>query len=158
MYDTITFQVGQWEAAGRLGLALLCAALVGLDRETRNRGAGLRTHMMVALGSAGFTLVAMKLFAMLDVASAGGNTLGGDPVRIMAAIVGGIGFLGAGTIIQSGGEIRGMTTAAGLWVIAAVGMAAGAGYYSGAVMITVLALVTIVLLRRVERWIPDRDT
>ena len=154
MYDSIDLTTDFGEAAARLGLALLCAALVGWDREARNRGAGLRTHMMVSLGAAGFTLVAMELFEALE---ARGGSGGSDPVRIMGAIVGGVGFLGAGAIIQDGGRVRGLTTAAGLWVIAAVGMASGAGYYAGAIMMTLLALVTIVVLRHVERHIPDRD-
>lgn len=152
MFDSIDLTTDLQEAAIRLCIAVVCAAIVGWDREARNRGAGLRTHMMVALGSAGFTLVAMELFEALE--ASGGSR--GDPVRIMAAVVGGVGFLGAGAIIQDGGQVRGLTTAAGLWVIASVGMAAGAGYYAAAIMITALAFITVVILRRVERWIPER--
>jgi putative Mg2+ transporter-C (MgtC) family protein len=104
--------------------------------------------MMVALGSCGFTVVAMELMSSIEAAQ---TNLTIDPAKIIGAIVGGIGFLGAGAIIQSGGAVRGLTTAAGLWVIASVGMAAGAGYYLAAVAITVLSFIILVVLRKFEQ-------
>ena len=103
--------------AARLLLAAFLGALVGLERELHDHPAGMRTHLLVSLGSAGFTV--------LSIAMAQGP--GADPTRIAAQIVSGIGFLGAGAILKEGATIRGLTTAASLWSVAAVGMAAGAG-------------------------------
>lgn len=143
----ITWHTTWWEACLRLVIAAFCGGIIGWDRESEGRAAGLRTYMMVALGAAGFTLVAMELMSAIDNQD---SPPGADPAKIIAAIVGGIGFLGAGAIIQSGGKVKGLTTAAGLWVIAAVGMAAGAGYYIAAGAVTVLAFVILVVLRRFE--------
>jgi putative Mg2+ transporter-C (MgtC) family protein len=151
--DVIGRHISFTESAFRLAIAVICAAIVGWDRESHGRAAGLRTFIMVALGSAGFTIVAVQLFAGLQATS---QNVSGDPIRIMAAIVGGIGFLGAGAIIQSGGQIHGLTTAAGLWVIAAVGLASGSGYYALAVLVTVTAFLTLRVLRRVEQNLPER--
>lgn len=152
-FDSIDLDVTLLEEALRLLLAVACGALIGWDRESKGRDAGLRTHIMVALGSAGFTLIAMQMFMTLGNA----QDATGDAVRIMAAIIGGVGFLGAGAIIQSGGRVRGLTTAAGLWVIAAVGISAGAGFYSNAMFVTVLAFLTLNVLRRVEVLTGKRD-
>lgn len=152
-FDSIDLHVTLLEEALRLLLAVACGALIGWDRESKGRDAGLRTHIMVALGSAGFTLIAMQMFMTLGAV----ETATGDAVRIMAAIIGGVGFLGAGAIIQSGGRVRGLTTAAGLWVIAAVGISAGAGFYSNAVFVTILAFLTLTVLRRVEVLTGKRD-
>jgi putative Mg2+ transporter-C (MgtC) family protein len=100
----------------KLALALLLGGLVGIERERSERPAGLRTHMLVCVGSALITLV-----------SIGVATVPGDRTRIAAQIVSGIGFLGAGTIFRAGGSVRGLTTAAGLWVVAGIGMAVAAG-------------------------------
>lgn len=154
MFDSIDLETSFWESALRLLSAVVCGALVGWDRESAGREAGLRTHIMVALGSAGFTLVAVEMFASLAQTD---KSISGDAIRIMAAIVGGVGFLGAGAIIQSGGKVRGLTTAAGLWVIAAVGISCGAGYYSNALLITLLAFLTLRALRHVERRFVDNS-
>ncbi len=134
----------------RLALALAFAAIVGWERESRGRPAGLRTHLLVALGAAGFTLVGLEI-AQLDAGE--GEELTIDPLRVVAGIVGGVGFLGAGAIIQARGEIYGLTTAAGLWVVAAVGVAAGAGLYEIAGAMSVLALVTLAIVRPLEKRI-----
>ncbi len=128
-----------WELAIRLVVALLLGAVVGWDRERRHRPAGFRTHMAVALGSCGFTVL-----GLLPVVDASGAPLPLDPLRVMAGVIGGVGFLGAGAIIQSGGQVHGLTTAAGLWVIAAVGMAAGAGAFLVAAILSVLTFATLV--------------
>jgi putative Mg2+ transporter-C (MgtC) family protein len=123
----------------------LCA-LIGLERESRDQAAGLRTHILVGVGSALFTLVSAYGFHGL-LTESGTRT---DPTRIAAQIVSGIGFLGAGAIIRQGVNVRGLTTAATLWVVAAIGMAAGAGYYFGALVTTALVLPALVLFRRLR--------
>jgi putative Mg2+ transporter-C (MgtC) family protein len=125
------------EALLRLALAAVLGAAVGLERELRDREAGLRTHLLVALGSALFTIAGAYGF----------HTLRTDPTRVAAQIVTGIGFLGAGAIIRQGFIVRGLTTAATLWVVAAIGLAVGAGYYSGAVIATAVVLFSLYPLR-----------
>lgn len=143
------------EMAARLGLALLIGGACGWERERVGRAAGLRTYMMVSLGAAGFTMIGMELLADLD---SGDPSTRYDPSRIIAGIVTGIGFLGAGTIIQSGGKVTGLTTAAGLWAIAAAGAACGAGAYSLAILLAVFTAFVLAVLKFVEhRWIAHGD-
>jgi putative Mg2+ transporter-C (MgtC) family protein len=133
------------ESLLRLSLAAVLGGMIGVERELREREAGLRTHLLVALGSALFTIVgAYGFHAFLD---SGQSVVRADPTRIAAQIVTGIGFLGAGAIIRQGLSVRGLTTAATLWVVAAVGLAAGAGYYSAAVITTAVVLVALWPLR-----------
>ena len=106
----------------------LLGGAIGLERELREREAGLRTHLLVCLGSALFTIV--SAYGFHDFLVNGGTLVRTDPTRIAAQIVTGIGFLGAGAIIRQGLSVRGLTTAATLWLVAAIGMASGAGYYS----------------------------
>ena len=136
------------ELALRLGLAVVLCGLVGLERESRDQPAGLRTHMLVGLGAALFTLVSAYGFEEFDRPGPAGAAIRVDPTRIAAQIVSGIGFLGAGAIIRQGFNVRGLTTAAALWIVAAIGMAAGAGYYLGAVLTTGLVLAALVVFRR----------
>jgi putative Mg2+ transporter-C (MgtC) family protein len=121
--------------------------LIGVERELREREAGLRTHLLVALGSAAFTIVGA--YGFHDFLEAGGAVVRTDPTRVAAQIVTGIGFLGAGAIIRQGWSVRGLTTAATLWVVASVGMASGAGYYSAAVITTGVVLVALWPLRTI---------
>ncbi len=134
-----------WEELLRLALAAGLGAAVGLERELRDREAGLRTHLLVALGSALFTIV--SAYGFHDFLVRGGTEVRTDPTRIAAQIVTGIGFLGAGAIIRQGLSVRGLTTAATLWVVAAIGMASGAGYYSAAIVGTVAAVIALGPLR-----------
>ena len=136
------------ELALRLGLTVVLCGLIGLERESRDQVAGLRTHMLVGLGAALFTLVSAYGFEAFDRPGAPGTSVRVDPTRIAAQIVSGIGFLGAGAIIREGFNVRGLTTAAALWIVAAIGMAAGAGYYVGAALTTGLALAALVVFRR----------
>src|SRR5207248_11679924 len=116
-----------WEIRLRVALAAALGGVLGLERELREREAGLRTHLLVSVGSALFTLVSAYGFhAFL---SSGQNVIRADPTRIEAQIVTGIGFLCAGAIIRQGFSVRGLTAAATLWVVAAIGLAAGAGCY-----------------------------
>ena len=130
----------------RLAVAAALGGAIGLERELRERGAGLRTHLVVCVGSALFTLVSAYGFVGANV----------DPTRIAAQIVSGIGFLGAGAIIRQGLSVRGLTTAATLWLVAAIGMASGAGYYSAAIISTAGALLTLGPLRIIAYRITRR--
>jgi len=142
------------ESLLRLALAAVLGGLIGVERELREREAGLRTHLLVALGSALFTIVGAYGFdAFLNT---GASVVRADPTRIAAQIVTGIGFLGAGAIIRQGLSVRGLTTAATLWVVAAVGLAAGAGYYSVAVITTALVLIALYPLRIIAYKILSR--
>jgi putative Mg2+ transporter-C (MgtC) family protein len=128
---------GDWELLLRLVLAFVAGALVGVERERRNKPAGLRTHMLVAGGSAMFTL------ASLTMAADAGQ--GRDPTRIAAQIVTGVGFLGAGAIFRSGSDIVGLTTAATIWVAAALGVLCGGGNSLLAISATVLSVIVLLL-------------
>jgi putative Mg2+ transporter-C (MgtC) family protein len=130
----------------RLVLAAVLGGAIGFERELRDREAGFRTHMLVCIGSALFTIV--SAYGFREFLTSGDQVVRADPTRIAAQIVTGIGFLGAGAIIRQGVSIRGLTTAATLWVAAAIGMATGAGYYSGAVIGTVVTLIALWPLRR----------
>jgi putative Mg2+ transporter-C (MgtC) family protein len=130
----------QIDLALRLALGLALGAIIGFERESHGQPAGFRTHSLVATGSALFTIVSAYGFSG-DLA---------DPTRVAAQIVTGIGFIGAGTILQYRGQIRGLTTAASLWCVAAVGMAAGAGMLVISLVATALVVVILTILDRVE--------
>ena len=129
----------------RVVVAAGLGGLVGLERELREREAGFRTHLLVSVGSCLFTLV--SAYGFHEFLVGGGSIVRADPTRIAAQIVTGIGFLGAGAIIRQGLSVRGLTTAASLWVVAAIGIATGAGYYSAALITTVVVLVSLWPLR-----------
>ncbi len=131
----------------RLLLAVLLGAVLGIEREVMGKPAGLRTHMMVSMGAAAFTLVTLEIFS--SVRQVMENTRS-DPIRIVEGIIGGIGFLGAGTIIRSRGSVEGITTAASIWVVGAVGLACGAGYFKVAGIIVAFAMVIISGVGRLE--------
>lgn len=135
-------------------LAGVLGGLIGIERELREREAGLRTHLLVSVGSALFTIV--SAYGFHEFLASGQSVVRADPTRIAAQIVTGIGFLGAGAIIRQGLSVRGLTTAATLWVVAAIGMATGAGYYSGAVITTALVLVSLWPLRIVAYQVMRR--
>jgi putative Mg2+ transporter-C (MgtC) family protein len=137
----------QLEPLLRLVVALVLGAAVGWERELQRMPAGFRTHALVGLGSAIFTVVSALAFAGPQ----------SDPTRIAAQIVTGIGFLGGGAILHYRGAVRGLTTAASLWAVAAVGMAAGAGLYVIAVGGAVLVVVTLELLDRIEKQLRRRQ-
>ena len=143
-----------WEILVRLGAAAALGGAIGIEREIREREAGFRTHLLVSLGAALFTLVSAYAWSDFTFSQAGGVTY--DPTRIAAQIVTGIGFIGAGAIIRHGMSVRGLTTAATLWMVAAIGMASGAGFYWAAAMGTALALVTLWPLRVVSQQLRDR--
>jgi putative Mg2+ transporter-C (MgtC) family protein len=132
-----------WEVLIRLGAAIVFGAVIGLDREWRNKPAGIRTHMMVALASATFTVITLELF---EVVKNVGEKSSSDPLRLVEAITAGVAFLGAGAIIQSRGTVEGITTGSGIWLAGAVGYASGAGYYVLGAIATLLALVILTVL------------
>ena len=129
----------------RVVLAAALGGAIGFERELRERDAGLRTHMLVSVGAALFTVVSAYAWTDWQFSNESGVVF--DPTRIAAQIVTGIGFLGAGAIIRQGLSVRGLTTAATLWVVAAIGMASGAGYYAAAVITTALVLFSLWPLR-----------
>lgn len=145
------------DLAGELGLAIrlvgaaVLGALVGLEREIHQHPAGMRTHLLVALGAAGFTVLSIGAFA------ATGSNPGSDPGRVAAQVVTGVGFLGAGAILKEGATIRGLTTAASLWAVAAIGMATGAGAWWIAVALTAIVVLSLWPLRLVTERLVSAD-
>ena len=142
-------QNDQWLFAGQLVLAAFLGGLIGLEREAGHRPAGLRTFMLVSTGSALFTILSIYAFPS--------ETGLRDTARVAAQIVSGIGFLGAGTVWRSQNAVKGLTTAAGLWVAAAIGMAVGAGFGLLAAAATVLVLVILTVMLRFETIIARQD-
>jgi putative Mg2+ transporter-C (MgtC) family protein len=138
--------LGQLEAAERLGLSLLIGALLGFERERADKPAGLRTYMLVCEGSALFMICSIMLGE--QVVAGGGQY---DPSRIASTVVQGIGFLAGGVILARGRRVRGLTTAAGIWVTAAIGLLIGAGFYTIAIVSTAATLVLLIALAEVEK-------
>ena len=139
------------EMLTRLFVATLCGGLIGLEREIHGKVAGLRTHALVSLGSALIMLVSIDIYS----AYRGVATV--DPSRIAAQVVSGIGFLGAGAIIRFPTGITGLTTAASLWVVAAIGLASGAGFFKPVLVTTVLVLMVFILFAQVGRYFGWKD-
>lgn len=141
------------ELVQRLLTAALLGAILGFERESRQKSAGLRTNILIAIGSALFTLMSYELAA---------EVTGGDPGRVAAQIVTGIGFLGAGAIMRTEGGVQGLTTAATIWVNAAVGVAAGGGEYHLAFIAAAVTLVVLLLLqpfeKAMDRWFGRRKS
>lgn len=145
-----TFLQSLWTTSVPLLMAAVCGGVVGLERERSRRPAGLRTHVLVCVGSALLMQVSLSMYYM--VRADGGTT--GDPGRIAAQVVSGIGFLGAGTIMREGANIRGLTTAASLWVVAGIGLAVGSHLYIESLVATGIVVLTLKTLSEVEhRWI-----
>jgi putative Mg2+ transporter-C (MgtC) family protein len=138
----------------RIVIAAVLGGLIGFERELSDQPAGFRTHILVALGAALFTLAGA--YGLEDFVDDSEVTARIDPTRVAAQIVTGIGFLGAGAIIQRGVSVRGLTTAAALWVTAAVGMAAGFGYVAGALAVTGVSLAALYGLKYIERRAIDK--
>jgi putative Mg2+ transporter-C (MgtC) family protein len=138
----------------RLALAAVGGALVGLERQIRDKPAGLRTNMLVGLGAAGFVLTAI---ATTQISAPDGRQLSFDPTRILQGIVGGIGFLGAGAILHSRGNVHGITTAAAMWVVAAVGAACGFGQFNLAAAMVAACLVALYPLGYLENRLERRS-
>lgn len=148
-------QPSDWEIVGRLVLAMVLGGLIGVERELNDHPAGLRTHMSVALGAALFTIAGSYGFApFVDDRNATNVNIGVE--RVASNIVTGVGFLGGGAILKYGATVKGLTTAASLWVTAAIGMGAAVGSYLATVVTTVALLVALVGLRAPRRWLVAR--
>jgi putative Mg2+ transporter-C (MgtC) family protein len=154
MDETSTF-VASWRSwtpegviALRLGLACVLGGLIGLEREIGNHDAGLRTHILVALAACVFTLVSWELYQHIRAIE---QPVTGDPIRIIEAVTAGAGFLAAGIIFQSGAKVHGLTTGAGVWTAAAIGVACGAGAYAIAGITTAIVLAVLFGLGLIER-------
>lgn len=132
--------INNYEILIRLILSAIMGGSIGIEREANNRPAGLRTHILVSVGSTLIMLVSINGFNGV-----------GDPARLAAQVVSGIGFLGAGTILRTGNNIKGLTTAASLWVCAGIGLAIGAGYYFGGIVTAIIVLSSLALLGTVEK-------
>lgn len=130
----------------RCGVAAVCGGLIGIERELRNKPAGLRTNILICIGSAMYMAVGLLI-----------SSESTDPTRIAAQVVTGVGFIGAGCIIQSGNDVRGLTSAATIWVVAAIGIVAGAGFPVLAVIASLIVIATLVVLRRVEKRFTVRE-
>lgn len=138
--------ISYWEIALRLGLAVVFGGVVGFERESQNLPAGFRTHILVCVGATLIMLVSAYGFS--------GSLEGtADHSRIAAAVVTGIGFLGAGTILRQQGNIRGLTTAASIWVVSGIGLAIGIGFYFPALLATALVLLSLLVLGRLDRTV-----
>lgn len=132
----------------RLVIAALCGAVIGFEREVRTAEAGLRTHILVAVAAALFTILTFEIFHTIG--TGGGNGSQADPIRAVEAVTAGIAFLGAGAIFRSGGTVQGLTTGAGMWLAGAVGVACALGFYTIAAGTTVLAVIVLAALRAVS--------
>jgi len=127
----------------KLILAIALGGIIGLEREASQKPAGLRTHILISVSAAMMMILSQLVLA-------GKEPAGGDMLRVAAAVITGMGFIGAGTIIQSQGMVHGLTTASTLWTVAGLGLVVGAGYYLVAILFAVLVIATLVLFRRVE--------
>ncbi|MEQ9812734.1 MAG: MgtC/SapB family protein [Azospirillaceae bacterium] len=140
------------EISLRLGAASLAGFIIGLDREMTDRPAGLRTHMLVSVAAAMFTLISFEI--VLTAQELDGST-NSDPVRVVEAVLTGVAFLGAGTIIRAGRKVQGVTTGASIWLVGALGVACGGGYYLIALAGGVLAFLILTVLGFVERKLAE---
>lgn len=135
----------------RLVISVVLGGVIGFERQHRGKTAGLRTHILVCLGSCLVAILSVNLYAAVQ-----GQT-NADPARLAAQVVSGIGFLGAGAIMKEGPTIKGLTTAASLWVVASVGLAAGVGALVGAVATTVLVVLALEVLPRIDKLYVSRS-
>ena len=139
--------LSEWELFLRLVLSCILGGIIGYERQSRRKSAGLRTNVLVCLGSCLIMVMSIGLYQDVE-----GKT-NADPARLAAQVVSGIGFLGAGAIMKEGLSVTGLTTAACLWVVAGVGLAVGAGFYTGALISTGLVFVTLGRLSRLDDWV-----
>lgn len=147
MVDESVWHISHLDLTLRMVVAVVLGGLIGLEREWSNHAAGFRTHILVCIGSASIMLLSIYGFSQF-VAEPNVRT---DPARLAAQVISGIGFLGAGAIIRNGANISGLTTAASVWVVAAIGLSVGAGFYYPAVLATFLVLVSLFLLNKWEK-------
>ena len=149
-----------WDMLARVGVAILCGGVIGIERGRKRRPAGFRTYMLVCVGSAMTMILSTYLTVMMSGiwAEEAGITASTDLSRFGAQVINGIGFLGAGTIIVTGRQqVKGMTTAAGLWASACMGLCIGAGFYLPALICCIFIIITVVILSKLERFILSRS-
>lgn len=139
--------MSEFEIILKLALSCLLGGIIGLERESLNRPAGLRTYTLVCMGSTLAMIVSLEMYYQFQA------TVNADPGRIAAQVVSGIGFIGAGTIIREGATIRGLTTATGIWVVGCIGLAVGAGMYLPAIVTSILVLFVLIYFVRLEERI-----
>jgi putative Mg2+ transporter-C (MgtC) family protein len=137
-----------WEMILRITLAAFLGGVIGFERDIHRRQAGLRTHLIVAMASGTFMVVSAHFMYFQRYVP--GNLVSVDSSRIAASVVAGVGFLGGGSILRTGATVQGLTTAAGLWLVAAIGLCAGSGMYPESVAVTVLGLIALTVLRVFE--------
>ena len=142
----INLEPGVLEISLRLGCAMLVGLIIGIEREYTHRPAGMRTHILVALGACVVSIAGEMLFTQY-------NTTGAtpDPARLSAQVITGVGFLGAGTIMKEGPTVKGLTTAASLWAVACLGLASGFGYYSLALLGMAFIMITLTVFEVLQR-------
>lgn len=144
-----------WEVALRLMMAAAFAAVIGLDREKKDRPAGLRTHMLTAVAASVFTMLTLELASQFAAQENLGSV---DPSRVIQAVTAGVAFLAAGSIIQSGNKVHGLTTGAGMWMAGALGVACGAGFYLIAGLATLLTFAILTFVHHLEgKWLTKTD-
>ena len=140
----------------RLTLAMIFGAVIGFEREVNDHSAGLRTHMLTSLAAALFTVLTFELFH--EVQESGGES-NADPIRVVEAVTAGVAFLAAGAIISNRGQVKGLTTGAGMWLAGAIGLACGAGRYMIAAIAVVLSLIVLTVIERIKvRLIGTKDS
>jgi putative Mg2+ transporter-C (MgtC) family protein len=145
----VSLQALRWDMAGQIALAALLGGIIGFERDWYGHAAGLRTNILVAVGSCLFTILSITGFPLQGAAQ--------DTARIAAQIVSGIGFIGAGVLLRGENRVRGLTTAATIWQVAAIGMAVGVGFYFLAVFTTLFTIAVLVLLRPIGTWLEQRS-
>ncbi len=143
--------LNDWVILFRLIFAALLSGAIGFEREFHGRAAGFRTHILLCVGSTLIMLTSMHIFDLYA------SKISIDPARIAAGVITGIGFLGAGTIMHSKSAVRGLTTAASLWVVAGIGLAVGSGFYFGSTVTTVLTMITLMFFSRLEHTMIRKD-
>ena len=144
--------MGNFQIILRLALAAVLSGVIGFEREVHGRAAGLRTHILVCVGSALIMLTSLYIFDIYI------SRVLLDPTRLATGVITGIGFLGAGTIIRSGASIKGLITAASIWAVAGVGLAVGCGFYIGAFATTAIMLIALLFLRKVEDTVTTKKS
>ena len=146
--DVTPLQLDWWDITLRLLCAMLVGTVIGIEREYTHRPAGLRTHILVTLGACAVMITGQLIFAQYRPFGATS-----DPARLSAQVISGVGFLGAGTIMREGVNVKGLTTAASLWAVACLGIAAGGGYFEVALIGTALMFLTLTLLEVIQNWL-----
>jgi len=136
----------------KIALVVFLSGLIGLEREMRHKDAGLRTHILVGVGSALIVLTSFHVFGLYN------SKTPVDPTRMIAGIITGIGFLCGGTIIRSGNQVSGLTTAATMWIVSGLGIAVGAGQYFAATIFTSVTVLVLISIRSLEKYLNDKHS